>query len=536
MVQIRQRILIAAAFAAACVPSPAAPRFYPDDPIERVPPPMNVPNAERRKLNDIYDYMYMTFGKPGQRSERERGEYIRAMSANTVGEVPDSEWYTNRHRTRRMTIDEMVRGPGNRTHPSRKGKWRVVSAKVEGVTPGFTVEDPEGRRYQLKFDSPANYELGTGADVMGSKFFYALGYNVPENYIVYFPREQLTADPKATFVDNKGRQRNITEADIDDILGKSPKRQDGTYRAVASLFVPGKPMGPFRYHGTRADDPNDIIPHEHRRELRAIQVFGAWLNHTDSKSLNTHDSLIEENGKRFFRHYLLDFSAMFGTDAFEPKSARNGHVYLLDWPAAAQRFFTLGLWVSDWERAEYRHVKGAGRIEAEVFDPVEWKSNYFNPAFVNCLPDDAFWAAKQVMAFTEPEIRALVATSEYSDKAAVEYLVGVLRERQRKIGEAYFGAVLPLDNMRVENEQLTFDDLAVKHGFAQPRAITAEWFRLDNSSGGRSALNSSGLKVPNDAGEFIVATLRGGDARKTLNVYFRRSGTTWRTVGIERNW
>jgi hypothetical protein len=35
--------------------------------------------------------------------------------------------------------------------------------------------------------------------------------------------------------------------------------------------------------GTRSDDPNDLVPHEHRRELRAGPCFGAWTNLVDPR-------------------------------------------------------------------------------------------------------------------------------------------------------------------------------------------------------------------------------------------------------------
>ncbi len=61
-------------------------------------------------------------------------------------------------------------------------------------------------------------------------------------------------------------------------------------------LLAGKILGPFLYDGTRPDDPNDVVPHQHRRELRALRVFGAWTNLTDLKAGNTLDSLVSENG------------------------------------------------------------------------------------------------------------------------------------------------------------------------------------------------------------------------------------------------
>ena len=99
---------------------------------------------------------------------------------------------------------------------------------------------------------------------------------------------------------------------------------DGSYRVIASRAAPGRPVGRIRFEGTRADDPNDIVPHEHHRELRGYSVFAAWLNHVDAKGINSLAALVTENGRTFIRQYLLDFGSALGSGGIGPTEIWEG--------------------------------------------------------------------------------------------------------------------------------------------------------------------------------------------------------------------
>ncbi len=522
----------------------SAQKFYEDDPITKVPPPMNVENVLSRKLSDYYDFFHHTLFEPGERHTR--NQIIPAQAINTLGEVPDSGWYTNRHYHHPMTVEELVRGPGNENPPSREGLWKVVAAKTEGVTPGFTIEDARGRRYILKFDPLTNPEMAVAADVVASKFFYALGYHVPENYVVYFKRQQLVVAPDATLTDADGKHRKMNDRDIGEILLRVPRDTDKGYRAVASQYLSGKILGPFRYYGTRSDDPNDIVPHEHRRDLRGLFVFFAWLGHNDAKSLNSLDTLVEETGVRYIKHYLIDFGASLGSDSFTAKSPRAGNEYLFAWKAATLQAFTLGFYVPRWARAHYPRLSSVGNFESQLFEPERWKTNYPIPAFENRLPGDTFWAAKQVMAFTDGQIRALVRTADYSDPAAEDGLTSHLIARRDKIGRTYFQKVLPLDHFQVTGDLLEFEDLAVKHRLAPVRDYVVQWSRFNNGTEEKTPLpGETTFRLPSQLlesaeGEYFAADIHGGDPKKTITVYLRKKPgkrpDRVEVVGMDRTW
>lgn len=529
--------------------SPDGKKFYDDDPLAKEPPPfsLSVEKVSKRKLNDFYDFFLNTFAQPGEKQpKRKKGkpaEFIPAQGINTLGEVPDSAWFTNRIGSRPMSIVELLRGPGNENAPSMEGPWTITWVKTEGITPGFGIQDSTGKDYLLKFDPKTNPEMTTGADVIGSAFFHALGYNVPQNYLVTFSEDKLIInDDKEVTIDVKGRAQPLSRRDITEILLKVPRDAQGKLRGIASYYLEGKLLGGFRYHGTRSDDLNDIVPHEHRRDLRGLFVFCAWLGHDDSRSINTLDSLVEENGLRYIKHYLIDFGSILGSASVYANSARSGNAYLYEFKPSVIQILTLGLYVPRWARARYRKYPSVGLFDYQTFEPEEWKPEYPNPAFENRLPDDTFWAAKKVMSFTDEQIEALVKLAEYSDTEAETWVIKCLIERRNKIGKTYFARVLPLDRFHIEGDRLTFEDLEVKYGFLDGRDYSVRWSRFDNETGEHAPLSgATSLTLPEpvqkaEIGSYFAVTLQGEEVAKTVTVYLRKQSSGHKIVGIDRTW
>jgi hypothetical protein len=80
----------------------------------------------------------------------------RAINVDAFGEVVNSSWFTNRNGLKRMSIEDITKGPDTEEGPDTSGPWTVIRAKAEGRTPGFTIEDSRGQRYVIKFD-PKGY-------------------------------------------------------------------------------------------------------------------------------------------------------------------------------------------------------------------------------------------------------------------------------------------------------------------------------------------------------------------------------------------
>jgi len=490
-------------------------KFYSDDPIVRDRDnQVDVTEIKKYKLNDQYDFFKLSFSSPGDRSMGP------AANANTLGEVPASSWFQNRHGMSAMSLSELTKGPNTSNGPSNEAPWVIISAKTEGVTPGFRILDARGDIYFVKFDPIENPEMSTAAEVISTKFFYAVGYNVPENYITFFKRDQLQIDDKA----------KISEEELDNLLKRVYRRRDGVYRAMASKLLDGSPVGPFQYFGTRPDDPNDIFPHENRRELRALRVFAAWLNHDDSRAINTLDMLVKEDGKRHVKHYLMDFGSTLGSGSTNPQKPRAGWEYLWDPKPAFLRMATLGLWDRSWVHVKYPKHPSIGNFEATYFDPEEWKPEYPNPAFLNMTNQDAYWAAKIVMSFSETDIRAIVRSGELSDPEDEEYLVQVLIERRNKIGATWLTRLSSFDEFELTDEgQLKFEHLASYYDFKRRPECQLSWFRFNNKTGEREPISEF---QPQNYEGYSVAVISSTEGE--VDVYVRTMAGKAQIVGVDR--
>jgi hypothetical protein len=292
-------------------------KFYDDDPISREPETRDPSKVQKWSINLTYDFAANLFTRQGDRRP------IKAQNVNTIDEVPDSNWFTNRIGARPVSAEEVARGPLTSDAGPAPGPLTIGSGDPGGISPKFVVRDSAGVTWFVQFDPPGYPESATGAAMVANKIFHALGSWQVENRLASLRSEDLRIGEKATVQTPSGKIPQFHQGDIARVLRRAHRNPDGSYRMLAAPGIP-RTLGGFKYNGTRPDDPNDIVPHEHRRELRGLQVFAAWTNLVDFKALNTLDALVVENGQTRVRHYLQDVGSTIGTGALGPREWDEG--------------------------------------------------------------------------------------------------------------------------------------------------------------------------------------------------------------------
>ncbi|MEO6418379.1 MAG: hypothetical protein ABIP39_03185 [Polyangiaceae bacterium] len=487
-----------------------------------------------------------------------------ALNVNSMDEVADSTWFVNRIGRGNFTAADVTSGYcGNEVLDpnSGAGTWIIDQGKTNGANPGFRVNIPGLGKFMLKSDPPEQPERATGATSIASRIYYAAGWWAPCDAVVYFDPSVLKLKEGLKVTDNTGVSKPFDEAALKKLLAGASHRGP-LVRMVASRWLPGRTVGPFTYAGVRKDDPADVIPHEHRRDLRGAKLFAAWTSHFDSREQNTMTTWMAANEKDpdsspgYLRHWYIDLGDCFGSEwDWEGMSKRLSYSYYFDIPYILEDFLSLGIPERHWDHAK-RSEDGAifGFFESADFDPETWRGGYPNPTFANMTEHDAAWATRLIARFTPEDVLAAVKVGDYTDPRHTPFILHHLLVRQRRILERYFSKLSPMTDFKVEGTTLCGVDLArktktfpdAKFAYAgklyageelAPRyhllpAVADEGqvcFSLNHVA-------PDGGDKDNAASRYLFVDVTNGQAEAPVRIHFYDLGPTrgFRIVGLER--
>ncbi len=294
----------------------------------------------------------------------------QAWNIDPDGRVPPGSFWQPRSR-RDLEPAALARGWG--AGPPREPLELLKPKRRRDGRVALLMRDADGRRFLVKPDAPEYPELGSTAALVGARVMWALGYNVPETYIV--------------------RIANTGLADLD---GR---------RAAAVAFLDNV-RGHWHFDWFR-----------YRRELRALRLASAWINDVDRVGSNT---LVVADGE-VLRYYLIDFDSCLGSWQGRPKEPWRGYRY--EWTP----------WLSPQGHPQLEPISPAlGRWAAD-FDPWRWRPQVPNNAFDHMTREDAAWIARQIARLDEPRLRAIISAARLSRPADAERLLEILMRRRQLV-------------------------------------------------------------------------------------------------------
>ncbi len=388
-----------------------------------------------------------------------------ALDVNALDEVPNSSWFMNRMSARVLSPEEVHRGACPDANDEPKLPWVVVGGKPDGSNPGFQVKDGSGVRQLVKVDGTLQPERATASDVIGAAMFHAAGYWVPCNRVVFIRKDQMRLKEGAEVKRTNGTVEPLTQETIDQIMSKATEVSPGLFRVSVSEFIPGRPIGPWRYEGVRKDDPNDTIPHEHRRSNRGMRLLAAWFDHVDTRQENTMLAWMQvgDGELGYTRHYRIDFGDGFGIiQGPDGIPQRLGHAGYFDLGQMSSDFVTFGLQNRPWFDKEMGKAGvRLGYYRAEPFSYDPWQPGYPNPAFDEATESDYAWMARILARFTPSHIKALVERGRVRDPVMKSEMIRIMTVRRRKMLERYLTRLSPLTWPDLRGSELCLQDVAV---------------------------------------------------------------------------
>jgi hypothetical protein len=453
-----------------------------------------------------------------------------ARNVNSLDEVPDSAWFTNHPSLREhddgapgaCTPADMLPGPDE----VAAGTWVIDQGKENGSTLGFRIDVPGKGKYMLKADDQGKPERASASSVIGAAVYDAIGFNTSCEQVVVLKKAQLKLKPGLHVTSNAGITTPFDDSALDKVLASTTQLPGGAVRMQASKWLPGLTLGPFRYIGTRDDDPNDVIDHADRRELRGNRVLSAWLDHWDAREQNSMDVWMAVNDKDtrsspgHVVHYILDTSDTLGGEVgIDDMSRRLGHAYEFDAVDFSRAVLSFGADERPWDRAHYQRGREKfAYFTARDFDPERWRPYYPNPAFERMTERDAAWMARKIAKFSPEDIRAFIALGKWSKPDDAEYVARILIVRQRILLARYLTRISPLGDVGADGNQICATDFARLRQIEPP-----EKFRYSAVIRGRHVPASAGPdgRVCIDTAPSPRRDLRDDDPQRRVEIVVR---------------
>src|SRR4029078_4412919 len=94
--------------------------------------------AQPTEIGSLYEMTYNLFVTSGYKPTGKRH-----MNINTIDEVPDSSWFTNRVGKTKMSTEDLARGT-NFGAPPDSSRWVLIREKQAGGHPGVPAKEGPG--------------------------------------------------------------------------------------------------------------------------------------------------------------------------------------------------------------------------------------------------------------------------------------------------------------------------------------------------------------------------------------------------------
>ena len=303
----------------------AGPRFYPDDPIavdhDRLIVGDQGAQGRSRRLLRLSQEHLCGPGRSPEGPRRQREHAGRGAGLQLVHE-PD-------RRPRDVAARTGARAQSRRPLRHRMDDRPRQESRL--FIPAFRAIDRSDRTktvYQLEVDPPAYPEMPTGAEVIGTAFYHAFGYNTVEMYLAEVDPAALEIAPKAWIKDANGR-RPFVRHDLDLILKNAARMPNGHIR------VSREAVGQRRRHGAVR-----VPRHARRRPQRHLSARAparaAWqpgvcrLAQSRRFARAQYDGdASQRDGHAYLQYHIVDFGSTLGSATRFPNEVQEGHEYTL---------------------------------------------------------------------------------------------------------------------------------------------------------------------------------------------------------------